>query len=147
MRDNSPENKIKEIDYKIENYNKEKEPYILLREDDDKIERGINNIIDVVDDDSRILESFDEEVFDGLVDYVIIGEYDESSNIDSFMIRFICKINFSNKLSNDEDKQKVINSNKIPSEDYVLLLDFKSDQHFYYFDKVDGKREKILSSS
>ena len=179
MRDSSPENKIKEIDYKIEmlenkkkkaldlmidgtidndiysikleelnnkieNYNKEKESYILLREDDDKIERGINKIIDIVDDDSKILESFDEEVFDGLVDYVIIGGYDESSNIDSFMIRFICKTNFSNKLFNDEDKQKVINSNKIPSEDYVLLLDFKSDQHFYYFDRVNGKREKKL---
>ena len=94
MRDNFPENKIKEIDYKIEmlenkkkkaldlmidgtidndiysikleelnnkieNYNKEKESYILLREDDDKIERGINKIIDIVDDDSKILESFD----------------------------------------------------------------------------------------
>lgn len=111
MRDSSPENKIKEIDYKIEmlenkkkkaldlmidgtidndiysikleklnnkieNYNKEKESYILLREDDDKIERGINKIIDIVDDDSKILESFDEKVFDGLVDYVIIGGYD-----------------------------------------------------------------------
>ena len=47
-------------------------------------------------------------------------------------------------MANDEDKQKVINSNKIPSEDYVLLLDFKSDQHFYYFDRVNGRREKKL---
>ena len=41
-----------------------------------------------------IMEEFDQEIFDALVDYVIIGGYDENGTKDQYLIRFILKREF-----------------------------------------------------
>jgi len=61
--------------------------------EDLKIEYGISKIKEMIKN-NNILEGFDEEVFKSLVDYIIIGGYD-NGKITEYMIRFICKIKFN----------------------------------------------------
>ena len=100
--------KIKEIDTKITEIQ-------VNMEDDDSIERGIKKLIHTphvwcgseckvvliwskycckvkfkkVFDDNTIMEEFDIDVFDALVDYIIVGGYNESGRADPYMLRFI----------------------------------------------------------
>ena len=118
---------------------------MLLKEDDDKIENGISKIMRVIQNNSdKAINDFDEEVFDALIDYIIVGGYDETGNKDQFMIRFICKTNFKNTLFRTKEIQHIVDNNHIPISNYLALLDFKSDQHFYYFDTTGPSREKKL---
>ena len=139
------ENKKEDLDNKIEKLNQEIESYTLLKEDDDKIENGIAKIIKVIENNSdKIINDFDEEVFDALIDYIIVGGYDETGNKDQFMIRFICKTNFKNTLFRSKEIEHIVENNHIPSSNYITLLDFKSDQRFFYFDTTGSSREKKL---
>ena len=40
------------------------------------------------------MEGFDQEIFNAIVDYVIVGGYDENGVIDPYLIRFILKREF-----------------------------------------------------
>ena len=73
------QNKIEDLNRKIDKIDKEIESYTLLKEDDDKVENGISKIIQFVQSNSnKILNDFDKEVFDALVDYIIVGGFDEA---------------------------------------------------------------------
>ena len=137
--------KKEEIEKKIEKVNNEIESYTLLKEDDDKIENGINKIMQIIQSNSNnILKEFDEEVFDALIDYIIVGGYDETGNKNQFMIRFVCKTDFKNTIFRTKEIEHIVENNKIPSEHYLSLLDFESDQHFFYFDTTGLERKKEL---
>ena len=139
------EKKKEELEKKLEKLNQEIESYVLLKEDDDKIENGISKIMRVIQNNSdKAINDFDEEVFDALIDYIIVGGYDETGNKDQFMIRFICKTNFKNTLFRTKEIQHIVDNNHIPNSNYLALLDFKSDQRFYYFDTTGPSREKKL---
>ena len=61
-----------------------------------------------------IMPKFDKDVFDCLIDKVIIGETQENGVINPFTIRFICKngseINCKDKLTKTRDKQAIKNT-------------------------------------
>ena len=44
---------------------------------------------------SSEVKLFDEELFKGIVDYAIIGAYDEIGKKEPYVIRFICKKGFA----------------------------------------------------
>ncbi len=138
--------KKEKLDRKLEKINKEIEQYELLSEDDDKIEEGINKIKNTISS-KKILDGFDRDVFDALVDYIIIGGYDEHGKKEENMIRFICKSKFNETNRNDLTSDVIINNNDLSKEDnaFVNVLDFNSNQDYYLFYKDEnGKQHKVL---
>ena len=87
---------------------------------------------------------FDEDLFEGLVDYVIIGGIDENDDINSFVIRFICKKDFSYKSRTDITNEVIIRNNRIGMEGsiYLKVLDFVSEQNFTMFLNKENVRRK-----
>lgn len=86
---------------------------------------------------------FDEEVFKGLVDYAIIGAYNEIGQKEPYVIRFICRKGFNCVSRDDITEDKIVDSNHLGDEGsiYVPILDFVSNQHFFVYDKIsNGKR-------
>ncbi len=61
-----------------------------------------------------IMPKFDKDVFECLIDKVVIGETLEDSTINPYTIRFICKngteINCKDKFTNISDKQAIKNT-------------------------------------
>lgn len=121
----------------------------LLTEDEDKVESGIKKIKEVIDS-NKLLDGFDRDVFDALVDYIIIGGY-ENGKKDDCMIRFICKTQFDDTPREDLTKQKIIDNNDIMDykcNSFINILDFYSNQQFFYFyvDENGKKRKKVINS-
>ncbi len=139
--------KKEKLDSKLEKINKEIEQYNLLSEDDDKIEDGINKIKSTLNS-NKILEGFDRDVFDALVDYIIIGGYDETGKKEENMIRFICKTKFNETNRNDLKKDVILSNNNLSdSETFVNVFDFYSNQEYYLFYKDEnGKTHKELQT-
>lgn len=122
------------IDKKIDEIKNEIEQYKLLVEDDNKIENGIDKIKTMLKK-HNILDDFDEEVFKALVDYCIIGGYD-NGKIEEYMIRFICKTKFNFTVRSNITIDKILkNSNIVNSEtkEYIPIIDFYSIQNFCVF--------------
>ena len=139
------QNKLETLDKKIDKVGKKIESYTLLKKDDDKVDNVITKIIKFVQSNSnKILNDFDKEVFDALVDYIVVGGFDEDGKKGQFMIRFICKADFKNTIFRTEKIEHIVENNHIPSDKYLSLLDFESDQHFFYFDTTGIKREMKL---
>lgn len=142
------ETKKEKYERKLENTTKEIEQYELLCEDDEKIEAGINKIKNALNS-KEILEGFDRDVFDALVDYIIIGGYDDSGKKDENMIRFICKTKFNETFRSDLTKENILNNNNLIDNDgkFINVLDFYSNQEYYLFYKDEnGKMHKELKN-
>lgn len=137
------------LESKEEKIDKQIEQYKLLSEDDDKIEQGIKKIKSTLEN-NKILDGFDRDVFDALVDYIIIGGYEDGKPNDC-MVRFICKTNFSDTSREDITKEKIVSNNDINDYNcngFVNILDFYSNQRFYYFyqDENGNRKKKIVNS-
>lgn len=114
--------------------------------EDNKLLLGMNKIKDIVlsrkEDEN---DSFNEELFDELVDYGLIGAYDEGGRPDSYVIRFICKNGFEFKPREDLRENMIIENSRIGSEKiYTTILDFTSKQQFYIFKNENGRNTKTL---
>lgn len=141
--------KKEKIERKLEKINKELEQYKLLSEDDDKIEDGIEKIKNTISS-KKILNGFDRDVFDALVDYIIIGGYDETGKKEENMIRFICKSKFNETSRDDLKSDIIVNNNCLSNSDskYINVFDFNSNQEYFVFSKDEkGKQHKELKSS
>ena len=137
------QNKIDELDTKI----KQLGNYEL---DSSKVELGIDRIkheIQLKESKNEVAE-FDTELFAGLIDYGIIGGYNEIGKKDPYMIRFICKHGFNNDSRKDITDEKIINNNHIGQDEtiYVPILDFVSNQHFFVYENSGTRMEKKLIS-
>lgn len=65
----------------------------LVAEDRKSISDGLIKMKELLNS-KDIMEEFDQEIFNALVDYVIIGGYDENGMKDQYLIRFILKREF-----------------------------------------------------
>ena len=74
-------------------------------------------------------------MFDALVDYIIIGGY-ENGKKDDCMIRFICKTQFEDDLT----KQKITDIFIVASVDY----DKKSEETYTFFKIVQNKLHYVI---
>lgn len=131
------------IDEEIEN---KIEQYTLLKEDDDKIENGLKKIKKLVQT-KTLLSEFDEEIFESLIDYVILGGYEDGKK-DEYMIRFICKVKFNHKRRSDITRDYIKENNNIvngETDNLVPLIDMYANHRFYSFEKnEDGKLNKTI---
>ena len=132
--------KVEQFNKKIERLYKEINQYELLCEDDNKIENGISKIKEMIKN-NNILEGFDEEVFKSLVDYIIIGGYD-NGKITEYMIRFICKTKFNFTVRNNLTTELILKNNdiSIQENDFITILDFYSMQKYNVFEKDENNK-------
>lgn len=67
--------------------------------------------------DSPVLKEFDRNVFESIVEKVIVGGYDETGNADPSMITFVYKTGFEDRKNGDDYKPPRKNSKakKLPS--------------------------------
>lgn len=140
------EKKNLELKAKIDKYEKKIKEINELYTNEDKIKLRFENIKNVLKEkmSENTTNEFDEDLFEGLVDYVIIGGIDENDDINSFVIRFICKKDFSYKSRTDITDEVIIRNNRIGMEGsiYLKVLDFVSEQNFTIFLNKENVRRK-----
>lgn len=144
------ETKVVGLDNKIIQVEKEIEQLELLIEDEEMTKRGVEKIKEILQK-GNIMKEFDKEVFDALIDYVIIGGYNEAGVGEKYMLRFICKNTFKGSLKKDiikEDICKYSDLSKIFDKRNKVLLDFVDSQSFYSFerDKKGILSKKIINN-
>ena len=85
--------------------------------------------------DAPVLKEFDRNVFESIIEKVIVGGYDEAGNADPSMITFVYKTGFEDKKNGDDYKPPRRNSKskKLPSlpenENSVLPQTSKDGAH------------------
>lgn len=131
---------------KIE-YNEEKQEQVEQNiAEDTKIENGILKMKQmlIARESSNELKEFDDELFEAVVDYGIIGAIDENGKPDSYVIRFICKNGFNLRPREDITEEKIIENNKLGNKKsiYTPVVDFISNQHFFIFERVGSRLRK-----
>lgn len=121
---------IENIDNKIETLQSE-------IKNDERIEIGIQKVREVIENE-KIMEEFDADIFDALVDYVIIGGFDESGQIDPYMIRFICKSKFALSTKDDYSKEKIMENAYLSKTNNKVILDFINRQSIFLYEKDEN---------
>ena len=147
------EDKISENDYneKVEKYNRKLEilenkieQLKLLAEDKKSISDGLRKVKELLAS-KDIMEGFDQEIFNAIVDYVIVGGYDENRVIDPYLIRFILKREFDLSVPKDVPDEVIIQSNKIDLNSNNLLVDFINTRKYFSYERDEnGKLNKVL---
>ena len=147
------EDKISEDDYneKIEKYNRKLEilenkieQLKLLAEDKKSISDGLRKVKELLAS-KDIMEGFDQEIFNAIVDYVIVGGYDENRVIDPYLIRFILKREFDLSIPKDVPDEVVIQNNKIDLNSNNVLVDFINTRKYFSYERDEsGKLNKVL---
>ena len=114
-------------------------------------DQNIDKTIEKIRNDLRArecynsIQEFDINVFDSLVDYIIIGGNDENDTPNSFLIRFISKNGIYNKARQDITENVIISNGLNASESiYIPILDFISNQKFCIFEWIGGRRAKKI---
>ena len=147
------EDKISENDYdeKVEKYNRKLEilenrieQLKLLAEDKKSITDGLKKVRELLDS-KDIIEDFDQEIFNAIVDYVIVGGSDENGVIDPYLIRFILKREFDLSVPKDVPDEVVIQNNKIDLNSNNVLVDFINTRKYFSYERDEnGKLNKVL---
>ena len=147
------EDKISENDYneKVEKYNRKLEilenkieQLKLLAEDKKSITDGLKKVRELLDS-KDIIEDFDQEIFNAIVDYVIVGGYDENGVIDHYLIRFILKREFDLSVPKDVPDEVIIQNNKIDLNSNNVLVDFINTRKYFSYERDEnGKLNKVL---
>lgn len=140
------EKKRKNLEYKINELTEKIDTLAKYTNNDSKIEINLNKIRNSLKarEASNHIEEFDKIIFDSLVDYVIIGSLDENNEPNGFVIRYICKTGIYNKSRTDISETMILENGLNNTEDniYVPILDFLSNQKFFTYEFVNGKRAK-----
>ena len=127
-----------EIERKIKNIQKVKEDKEGNIEKEDSIKGKIEGIKELLKK-NQIITEFDREVFNILVDKVIIGGIDENENKNPYIINFILKNNKTNNddeiSKNEEKRAKKQDINYIDIKDKNILCEVKSFQRLKIFEK------------
>lgn len=84
------------------------------------------------------MEGFDQEIFNAIVDYVIVGGYDENGVIDSYLIRFILKREFDLSVPKDVLDEVVIQNNKIDLNSNNVLVDFTNTRKYFSYERDEN---------
>lgn len=132
--------KISEYEDKLEQINE-------IIADENKVEMGLDKIkTELLVKSTTATMDFDEDLFEALVDYAIIGGYNEKDEKENYMIRFIFKRKFNLKPMNELTEEFIVSNNKLNSDNsaFIPILDFISNQHFFVFEKGYNKLNKKL---
>ena len=143
MKQNDLNEKLQKLDDKLISLNN-------MIEADDKTEIGIKKIQTELQirESANEIKQFDEDLFEALVDYGIIGGYDENGNKSNYMIRFICKKGFNLRPREDISPSMIVENNQLDQENSIFnpIIDFVSNQEFFVYDDTGQRRRKTLIS-
>lgn len=140
------EEKIEKFERKLEIIEHRQEQLNLLKEDKESIKDGLKKIQNILKTND-VLKEFDQEVFDALIDYIIVGGYDENGVMNPFIIRFVLKREFDLRVRNEISKELIVANNKLDLNTNNVILDFINTRQYYYFDiNENGNRTKILQN-
>ena len=130
------EKKIKNIEHNIEQLN-------VIIEDERNIKNGIEKYKNVFEK-NEIISEFDKDVFDALVDYVVVGGYDDDGQKDNYMLRFICKSQFKESNKNEVTREYITQTyGNNGTDNNIIVLDFINRQNCISFDRdEEGKYNK-----
>ena len=130
--------KTYELERKLKNVEKIKESKAGNLQKEDRLKDKIEEIKSLLKNNAIITE-FDREVFDILVEKVIIGEINENGEKDPYVISFVLKNkNGKNNSLSDEDEKKKHKKQEIKSiniEGKNILCEIKSFQKLTIFEK------------
>lgn len=147
---NTFESKQNDLQSKISKLEEKQDKLSQIVNEDKKVDIGIKKIKTELQirESSNEIKPFDEDLFEALVDYAIIGAYDTEENKINYIIRFICKKGFELRSREDISEDVIIENNHIDSKDniYLPIIDFVSNQNFFVFDDTGAKRRKTLIS-
>ena len=104
---NEYQSKKESFENKIEGIEKNIEQLQLIVEDEKNIEKGLEKFKNVFEQND-MLNEFDKDVFDALVDYVVVGGFDKNGQRDNYMLRFICKNQFKESGKDKITKEYII---------------------------------------
>ena len=103
--------------------------------------------------DSKVIELVNSceksclEEFKKIVSFIIIGGYSEKGTKLPYVYRYV----YSSKQCLRKDYKEKVLSNPLKDDDYIKLLDFRSDFSFRYFDEKKNnhrrKGNRIIRSS
>ena len=99
--------KIEKFERKLEIIEHRQEQLNLLKEDKESIKDGLKKIQNILETND-VLKEFDQEVFDALIDYIIVGGYNENGVMNPFIIRFVLKREFDLRVRNEIPKELII---------------------------------------
>ena len=86
-----------------------------------------------------------KKFFNALVDYVIIGGYDENGMKDQYLIRFILKREFDLSIPKEIPNEVIVKNNKIDCKSKNVILDFINTRQYFSFERNEnGKLNKVL---
>lgn len=146
---NTFESKQNDLQLKISRLEEKQDKLSQIVNEEKKVDIGIKKIKTELQirESSNEIKPFDEDLFEALVDYAIIGAYDIKENKINYIIRFICKKGFELRSREDISEDVIIENNHIDSKDniYLPIIDFVSNQSFFVFDDTGEKRKKLLS--
>lgn len=129
-----------ELNKKISKIEKEQEQYSCQMEDEQQFDSGIDKIKEIFNYESDNYDKFDKDIFEALIHKVVIGEIDENSVKNPYVIKFIIKSGFENTKDKIDDN---IRKNILDGDSRVL--DFYSWQKFVSFEKQeDGSLQKKM---
>ena len=136
--------KVEKYNRKLEILENKIEQLKLLAEDKKSISDGLKKVRELLDS-KDIIEDFDQEIFNAIVDYVIVGGYDENGVIDPYLIRFILKREFDLSVPKDVPDEVIIQNNKIDLNSNNVLVDFINTRKYFSYERDDnGKLYKVL---
>jgi len=100
----------------------------------------------------EVLESFSREVFESVIDYVIVGGYDDNGVAKPDMLTFVYKAGTKSVMSAGDFKRQrrnaaaYINYNEKPFEGYMEILSFENfGPHWTFVETEDRGRQKIMN--
>lgn len=144
------ETKQLDLQDKISKLEQKQNQLTQMVKEDNKVDLGIKKIKNelMLKESINEIKPFDEDLFEALVDYAVVGGFDSEDNKINYMIRFICKKGFNLRSREDITEDLIIDNNHIDTKNSVFLpiIDFVSNQNFFVFDDTGNHRRKTLIS-
>lgn len=112
--------KEKEINDELKKINEQIEECKII----ESTNKNISNQLKIVEkmlDTPNTIKVFNKDIFENLVENIIVGEVDENGNTNSKVIRFILKIGTDYKYEINEDKSVSFRPNNVAIKFFWLL--------------------------
>lgn len=112
--------KEKEINDELKKINEQIEECKII----ESTNKNISNQLKIVEkmlDTPNTIKDFNKDIFENLVENIIVGEVDENGNTNSKVIRFILKIGTDYKYEINEDKSVSFRPNNVAIKSFWLL--------------------------
>lgn len=139
------------LSQKIDSLEKTLEHLAMEREERNLVEKRIRNFRDTLQN-GEVIEKFEREVFETVIDHVIVGGYDENGKENPSMLTFVYKSGSQNKLNAKQFKIRKSRSavtrvdlSKAPFENYMEVLRFEDfSPHQMLRETGPMRREKVM---